>query len=83
MHTRKISHFAFLLCMSASVFAQEKVDLTTIEKIKTEEKERSKIMDIAFHLTDGSGSRLTISPGFTRAANYAVDKLKEWGLSNV
>ena len=83
MHTRKISHFAFLLCMSASVFAQDKVDLTTIEKIKTEEKERSKIMDIAFHLTDGSGSRLTISPGFTRAANYAVDKLKEWGLSNV
>ncbi len=83
MHTRKITCFAILLCLSSSVIAQEKVDLSTIEKIKTEEKERSKIMDIAFHLTDVSGSRLTISPGFTRAANYAVDKMKEWGLSNV
>ena len=83
MHIRKITCFALILSMSSAVFAQEKVDLSTVEKIKTEERNRSKIMDIAFHLTDGSGSRLTISPGFTRAATYALDKLKEWGLSNV
>jgi hypothetical protein len=42
----------------------------------------SKVMDIAFHLTEISGPRLTVSPGFTRAANYAVQQLKSWGLTN-
>src|SRR6188472_612338 len=40
------------------------------EKIKSESK-HSQVMDIAFQLTDVSGSRLTVSPGFTRAANWA------------
>lgn len=83
MYSHKIILSAFLFGIATSAFAQEKVDLNTIEKIKTEERDRSKIMDIAFHLTDVSGPRLTVSPGFTRAATYAVDKLKEWGLSNV
>jgi hypothetical protein len=39
-------------------------------------------MDIAFHLTDASGNRLTSSPGFFRAANYAKEQLAQWGLAN-
>jgi carboxypeptidase Q len=82
---RKVTAFAMLVFLSAQLesTAQEKVDLGTIQKIRQEETERSKVMDIVFNLTDVSGPRLTISPGFTRAANYAVDKLKQWGLSNV
>ena len=38
-------------------------------------------MDIAFHLTDASGNRLTASPGFMRAANYAKQQLTQWGLT--
>ncbi len=39
-------------------------------------------MDIAFHLTDVSGPRLTNSPGFFRAASWAKDELTKMGLVN-
>jgi carboxypeptidase Q len=62
--------------------AQEKVDMDIVNKIKKEGLENSKVMDIAFWLTDVSGPRLTISPGYSRASNWAKDKLTEWGLKN-
>jgi hypothetical protein len=53
-----------------------------IEKIKQEEMQHSQVMDIAFHLTDVTGPRLTGSPGFTNAANWAKNTLSSWGLTN-
>ena len=53
------------------------------DKIKNEGLNNSKVMDIAFHLTDASGPRLTNSPGFFRAANWAKDELTKMGLVNV
>lgn len=64
------------------LFAQEKVDMDAINKIKKEGLENSKVMDIAFRLTDVSGPRLTNSPGFFRAANWAKAELAKWGLTN-
>lgn len=52
------------------------------DNIKNEGLKQSKVMDFAFHLTDVSGPRLTNSPGFFRAANWAKDKLTEMGLVN-
>lgn len=52
-----------------------------LDKLKAQSKQ-SQVMDIAFHLTDVSGPRLTISPGFTRAANWAVQELTSFGLQN-
>jgi len=75
----------FLLCLfsfSTALFAQEKLDLATIDKIKEEGLKHSQIMDIMFNLTDISGNRLMNSPGYFRAANYAKDKLVSIGLSN-
>ena len=72
-----------LLLSPLSIFAQEeKFDKETSQKIFQEEMTASKIMDIAYNLTDGSGPRLAISPGYTRAANYAVQQLKSWGLTD-
>ncbi len=69
---------ACLFCsFSSLLFAQADVD-----KIKTEGLQHSKVMDIAFHLTDASGPRLTNSPGFLRAANWAKDELTKMGLVN-
>ncbi|MEP6948869.1 MAG: M20/M25/M40 family metallo-hydrolase [Ginsengibacter sp.] len=66
----------------AIVFAQsEKIDTSAMSRIRKEGLENSKVMDIAFHLTDASGPRLTGSPGFMRAANYAKDQLTQWGLT--
>lgn len=62
-------------------FAQE-VDLDAVHRIKQEGLNNSKIEDIAFHLTDASGPRLTNSPGYKRAADWAVQQLTEWGLKN-
>lgn len=65
----------FCGCLHAS--AQDATD-----KIKKEGLSNSKVMDIAFHLTDASGPRLTNSPGFFRAANWAKDELTKIGLVN-
>src|SRR5205085_6314922 len=65
------------------VFAQtENIDQKAMSQIRKEGLQNSKIMDIAFHLTDASGPRLTSSPGFMRAANYAKDQFQKWGLMN-
>ena len=60
----------------------ENIDQAMMQKIRKEGLENSKVMDIAFHLTDASGPRLTASPGFMRAANYAKNQLAQWGLVN-
>ncbi len=74
--------FLFItVVLSITVTAQEeKVDMTIINKIIAEGTNNSKVMDIAFHFTDISGPRLTNSPGYYRAADYAVQQLKQWGV---
>lgn len=79
---RKLSSLLFLLSFILIASAQEKLDMNVINKIKDEGLKDSKVMDIAFHLTDVSGPRLTGSPGFMRAANWAKDELAKTGLVN-
>ena len=43
----------------------------------------SRVMDIMYNLTDRYGPRLTNSPQFRAAGQWAAGQLKEWGLSNV
>lgn len=64
------------------LFAQEKVNLDMVNKIKEEGIKNSKVMDIAFQLTDVNGPRLAGSPGYTKAANWAKAELTKWGLEN-
>src|SRR5271163_2707706 len=60
----------------------EILDNGFLSRIRTEGLEHSQAMDIAFHLTDASGNRLTSSPGYFRAANWAKSQLTQWGLSD-
>lgn len=75
--------FGFLAIMAipAISFAQE-VEVSMIQKIREEGLQHSKVMDIAFNLTDKNGSRLANSEGYLRAANYAKGTLNKWGLQN-
>lgn len=57
-------------------------DAAILAGIKKEGSANSKVMGIAFHLTDVSGPRLTASPGFLRAANWSISELKKMGLVN-
>ena len=82
MHMRKIVFFSSLQLFAFIAFAQTAPDASVIEKIKKEGVENSKVMDIAFQLTDVSGPRLTASPNFMKAANWAKNTLTGRGLEN-
>ncbi|MBD0294149.1 MAG: peptidase M28, partial [Flavisolibacter sp.] len=80
---RKITGFLLVLFIVAVSHAQNGTATNdVVSRIKEEGLQRSKVMDIAFHLTDVSGSRLTASPGFMRAAIWAKNTLAGWGLVN-
>ena len=68
----------------ATVQAQnaEPVDLDAITRIKAEGFDRSQVMEIAWWLTDVHGPRLTNSPQMRAAAEWTLNKAKEWGLAN-
>ena len=76
------------LLMAAPAAAQvatqtsEKVDYDAIYRIKEEGFQRSQVMDTASWLTDVYGPRLTGSPSFKAAADWAVKRLTEWGAQN-
>lgn len=79
---QKLCSIVVVSLFITSVCAQEKVDNNAINKIKKEGLENSKVMDIAFQFTDVAGPRLTNSPGYFRAANWAKNELAKWGLVN-
>lgn len=82
---RNIKRYTLVLAMAGPMLSfaqQENIDQQMVQKIRKEGLEHSKVMEIAFNLTDMSGNRLTNSPGFTRAANYAINSLGQWGITN-
>jgi hypothetical protein len=76
--------FVILLILPlARLQADDKVDLAVVHRIKTEAFQSSHVMDHLFQLTDVNGPRLTGSPGFQTAAEWAEREMKNWGLQNV
>jgi hypothetical protein len=63
--------------------AGEKINYEDLTKIKAEGMQRSQVMEIMSYLTDVYGPRLTGSPNIQKAGEWAVAKMKEWGLTNV
>jgi carboxypeptidase Q len=60
----------------------DKAEPSIIEKIKDEGMNRSQVMNFAWHLTEVNGPRLTVSPGFMKAATWAKEELTKLGLQN-
>jgi len=71
-----------LLAAAPGFAADEPVDLDAVNAIRNEGFEHSQVMDTARSLTVEIGSRLTGSPGMTRANEWTRDRLTEWGLEN-
>jgi carboxypeptidase Q len=71
--------------LSALVPAQEQepVDLDAITRLRAEGLEQSEVMETLWYLTDRYGPRLTNSPMQREAAEWAVQRLQEFGLENV
>ena len=74
---------AILLIAALSLPAEEKVDLSVVNRIKYEAFENSQAMDHIFYLADVHGPRLTNSPGHRSAAEWAMKRLESYGLKNV
>jgi carboxypeptidase Q len=61
--------------------ADEKIDLAAITRIRDEAFNRSKAQETLSKLTDEIGPRLTGSPNYRRAAEWAKQQFEAWGLS--
>ena len=70
-----------LACVAAG-YAGDTVDLAVVNRIKTEAFEHSKVMEHLEYLSDRYGPRLTGSPEFKEAADWALKRLEEYGLEN-
>jgi carboxypeptidase Q len=67
---------------AAALWAQEKVDLEAMSRIRYEGFHDSKVMDFATGLMDSIGERLTGSPNMKRANEWTRDQFTAMGLSN-
>ncbi|HEX5475083.1 MAG TPA: M20/M25/M40 family metallo-hydrolase [Vicinamibacterales bacterium] len=73
-----------MAAMLAPVSAQQdRNDYDAIYRIKQEGFQQSQVMDIESWLTDVYGPRLTNSPNYKKAGDWAVKELTGWGLANV
>jgi carboxypeptidase Q len=61
--------------------AQERVDQEALSRIRAEGLERSQVLETAIRLSDVNGPRLAGSPGYLRAAEWAAQQMRDWGLS--
>ena len=74
---------AVCMLVSTNLFAQQEApDTAVFNKIREAELKNSHIPYLAHYLSEVSGPRLTGSPNFKRAANWAVGTMKSWGLVN-
>ncbi|MEO7192809.1 MAG: M20/M25/M40 family metallo-hydrolase [Vicinamibacterales bacterium] len=74
------------LALLATAFlfqAPEPVDRTAISRIRDEGLNRSQVMDTVFWLSDRYGPRLNGSPEFEEAGDWAMERLRSWGVVNV
>jgi hypothetical protein len=72
---------AVSLCLP--LHAQDDRDLSALHQIKVEAFENSKVMDHLQTISDRYGPRLTASPEWEEAAQWVMQAMKSWSLSNV
>ena len=84
----KAARLALALLLGAAAplpaqVAQERLDLDVVQRIRDEGLHRSGVEQLAGHLTDVIGPRLTGSPQMRQANEWAAQVFRGWGLANV
>jgi carboxypeptidase Q len=82
MTCRLVLTLALAGLAGAPALAQEKTDWATLGRIRDEGFRHSQVMETAGQLTDVLGPRLTGSPQYKKAADWARQQLETWGLAN-
>jgi carboxypeptidase Q len=78
--SKRIALLSTAVLLPFFLIAQEKVDLSIINRIRAEAFENSKVMDHLFYLTDVYGPRLAGSPQYKAAAEWVVKRMGEYGI---
>jgi hypothetical protein len=69
--------------LAVGLTAEEKIDHVTNARIRQEGRDRSQVMRTMHVLTDVYGPRVTGSPNYKAAADWAVKQMSAWGFENV
>lgn len=77
------SGFIVLALAQSSAFQSEPVDAAMNAKIRDEGLNRSQVASVFDMFVTAIGPRLTGSPAYKRAADFARDTLAKWNLANV
>jgi len=80
---RRLALFVSLVCALAAQAPGPVRQAATIARIRAEGLHHSQAMDTLFWLSDALGPRLTASPELERAGQWAMQRLKSYGLVNV
>lgn len=83
MKLMKTAGLAGLVCASLSGAHAQGVDASMINRISDEGYNQGQVVELAAHLTDRIGSRLTNSPGMREAEKWTQQQFSSWGLKNV
>jgi hypothetical protein len=62
--------------------AQQLADTEMVASIRGEELHHSAASELLYTLTDSLGPRLSGSPSYDKAARWAVERFRQWGLAN-
>ncbi len=79
----RLTAVAFSLALPLLLARGQDKSLAVVHQIKTEAFDRSQVMDTLASLTNLYGPRLTGSPEFEQAADWAMSRLKDYGVSDV
>ena len=71
-----------LAVAAAPAGVEERIDADVNARIRAEADKNSQIMGTMHYLTDVHGPRLTGSPNFKAAAEWAVKQMEQWGMKN-
>lgn len=76
---------SLVICISVNAFSQagHLSDSTLLSGLRKEGTDHSRVMEVLSMLTDVNGPRLTNSPGYSRAAGYAMRTLESWGVEHL
>jgi hypothetical protein len=80
---RTVALVAFATTLTVTGAGQAPVDPATLGLIRQEAIQRSQAMDHVWWLSEVHGPRVTGTPGFAAASEWAMGRFKEWGLSGI
>jgi hypothetical protein len=74
---------ALLLAFSLSAQSPGALDPATIARVREEASTRSKVYEHVWWLSEVYGPRVTGTPAFAQASDWAMQQFRDWGLANV